>query len=159
MLWPEHRISSGPYLHPTRGLLNQEGKDPDPHTPKTSSTRGRRIYIYIYIYIPLSLYIYIYTYNAVTSLTGVPGPHKYFGALAAPKPLMLVRRARANPSSTCKLACMCSLTCFCTPKPSAKSDLHVQTGRFGTILAVSGPIWSGPKCSAHRQERVAEHFR
>ena len=102
--------------------------------------------------------IYIYTYNAVSALTGAPGSFLYFGSLALPKPLMLVRRARANPSSTCKLACKCSLTCFCTPNPCAKSDLHVQTGRFDTILAVSGRIWSGPKCSAHRQERVAEHF-
>ena len=56
------KISSGRYLHPTRGLLNQEGKDFHSHTPETSSTRGRRICIYTYIDIDIDIYVYIHTY-------------------------------------------------------------------------------------------------
>ena len=40
MLFRWGGISSGPYLHPTRGLLKQEGKDFLSHTPETSSSEG-----------------------------------------------------------------------------------------------------------------------
>ena len=44
MLGRQVKNSSGPYLHPTRGLLYQEGKELQSHTPETSSARGRRIF-------------------------------------------------------------------------------------------------------------------